>query len=148
MKEFIKTRSIGFFLAAASILFSLLNLILYIVYFMVGEGSQYASLAALLLLIGSIVCYIPLSYFKKTERIAVLLEAILLFLSFLFHIYSSYRYFTEVFYGGFNMNSLGMMNSCFLCSYIFYVLSLILSQISVYMKQSKDMENVRKEETL
>lgn len=139
MKKFFKSRGAGFYTSASAAVLSLVTLIVYLVYANKG-GMQYFSVAAAVLLAASVVFFAAGCLYKHTERLAAVFQAVLVFAALLVFIYACYRYFTEVFYGGVNAAAFEIMNKWFLASIILFFISTVLSQIGVYMRQSRRAE--------
>lgn len=146
LRGFIKTRSTGFYFASVACAISLLTFLIYLLYGTVGGGQQYFSLAALLILGGSMLAFAALCLFKQTANWAPLAQAALIFVAFLVFIYSCYRYFTTIFYSGFSFAAIGRMNGMFTASLILFFLSMVLSQIGVHMKQYRTNKEVEVQE--
>lgn len=136
MKEFLKNKGAGFYVSATAALLSLITLIVYALYATVGNGQQYFSVPALLLLAASILAFGAMCIFRPTAAWAPFVQTVLLFIAFLVYIYACYRYFTEVFYGKVNLSAFKNMNKWFFACLIFFFVSMVLSQVGVHMRQT------------
>lgn len=139
MEKFLKSKGVGFFVSATAAMLSVITLFLYALYATVGEGLQYFSLTAIILLAASFIAFGVLCIFRQTAAWAPFVQAVLLFISFLVFVYACYRYFTEVFYGGLNLVAFEIMNKWFFVSFLFYFVSMVLSQIGVHMSQTNKL---------
>ncbi len=140
MKDFFGSKAVGFYVSAAAAVLTLATLIVYVLYGTVGGGGRYFSPVALTFLILSIAAFAGMCIFKVTAPWAGFVQAAFLFVSFLVCLYTCYRYFTEVFYGGLTAQAFSMMNKYFLAMLILYFLSVIVSQVGAEMRQRKQSQ--------
>lgn len=140
VKNFFKTRRAGFYFTVAAVILSLIELIIYSMAFNDILYVQYYSTASVTCSVLAIVLGILFSCTKWTERCAPAAVALLELLAFLFFIREGYWYFTTQFYAGISWTAIITMYYGYLVSIVMYVVILIISVASMYMKQSKPCE--------
>lgn len=119
-------------------LFSLVCLVLSILSGFVYLGfyygdAKYFSVVPVVLPIAGSVLFALLTLFEVTKDYAslALLGSNLLALGFFIH--TLYLYFSEVFYSGFSFEKLGDVSLAFYLSFVFFFLSVLLSNVLFYM---------------
>lgn len=137
VKNFFKTRSLGFYFTAAAVVLALIQLIVYSVAFNDVLYVQYFSTTALVCSVLAVVLGIALSCTKWTEKCAPAAVAVLELLAFLFFIRDGYWYFTTQFFAGVTWTAIVTTYYGYMVSIIMFVVILALSVASIYMKQSK-----------
>ncbi len=142
IKNFFKTRSLGFYFTASAVVLSLIQLIIYAVAFNDIMYVQYFSTAAVVCSVLAVVLGIGLSCTKWTEQWAPAAVAALELLACLFFIKDGYWYFTTQFFAGVTWKAITTTYYGYLVSIVMFVVILGISTASIYLKQSK----VRKED--
>ena len=139
LKDFIKSRGVGFYFTIVSILLMLIQVILYAVSFSNEMFIQYKHWTVIFFMALAIVAGLGLSLTRWTRSFAPLAIFVLELLSFLMFAKYGYWYFTEVFFGGVvNAETIGSMYWGYKSSIVLYVLVLIASGASIFIKQAKN----------
>lgn len=127
-------RAFGFYLGLLTAFFSVVTGVV----FMLGYGeSEYMSMEAFTLVIAAAVAFVVLSLFRGTSSLAPVALFGLDFCSFLLYIHAIYMYLSSVFYGGFSVEALDMLDSEFVrCTLLWFVI-VVLSNICMFMRQRK-----------
>lgn len=139
-KEFLQTRNIGFYLILASIVLSIIQIIIYEVGFSATDFIKYKHFSVTLLAVFAIFVTLGLSATKWTERLAPFAMFFMELFSFLMLIKYGYMYFTELFFAGVTWTRITQMYYGYMGSIILYVLIFVISITSFFMKQSKNIE--------
>ena len=134
IKEFIKTRTAAFYVAAAA---ALLSVILSIVYACCYGKSVYMSWFAFALTLIAGLSFFALAAFRQTEAFAAAATGLLDFVGFLLFIRAAYWYLSDVFYGGFKANLLGEVAPAFYAVTVLYVVTIVASNVCVYLRKTK-----------
>lgn len=129
MKEFFKDKSYGFFVTLALIALSIVTMIIYA---SIYGGTRFMSWAGFAFVIAGVVLSIALIAFKQYRWAPALLLAAN-FLGLLFYIYYIYFHVSVVLVG---IQSAGFPPEFFVNA-VFFVLTLIVSVVNVYMPQTK-----------
>lgn len=137
VKNFFKTRKLGFYFTAAAVVLALIQLIVYAIAFNDVLYVQYRSTTAIVCSSVAIALGVLLSCTKWTEKCAPAAVALFELLAFLFFIRDGYWYFTTQFFAGVTWTAIVTTYYGYLVSVIMFVAILALSVASVYMKQSK-----------
>lgn len=137
VKNFIKTRALGFYFTLAATILAIIQAIIYSIAFNDPLYVQYFSTTALTCSIFAIVLGVILSCTKWTERWAPAAIAALELAAFMMFIRDGYRYFTTQFYGGVTTQAILSTYYGYLYSIVFFIIILGLSVASIYLKQSK-----------
>lgn len=137
IKDFFKTRRIGFYFTVVAVVLALVQLIIYSVAFNDVLHVQYRSTAAIVCSSLAIVLGVLLSCTHWTERCAPAAVALLELLAFLFFIRDGYWYFTTQFFAGVTWTAIITTYYGYLVSIVMFVVILALSVASMYMKQGK-----------
>lgn len=137
VKNFFRTRGLGFYFTVAAVVLALIQLIIYSVAFNETLYVQYFSTTAVICSVLAIVLGIGLSCTKWTEQCAPAAVAVLELLAFLFFIRDGYWYFTTQFFAGITWEAISTTYYGYLVSIIMFVVILILSVASIYMKQRR-----------
>lgn len=145
-KNFFKTRSVGFYLTMSAVVLSLIQLIIYAIAFNAELYVQYFSTAAVIWSVLAMVLGIALSCTKWTEQWAPAAVAVCELMAFLFFIKDGYWYFTTQFYAGISMQAIVTTYYGYLWSIGLFVVILLLSVASVYIRQSKKRESKNSKE--
>ena len=134
VKEFFRTRTVAFYVAAAA---AVLSVILSIVYAACYSGTSYMSWGAFALTLIAGIAFFALAAFKQTEPFAALVLGVLNFIAFILFIHDVYMYFTTIFYGGFSAALLGDIDPAFYACTVLYLIIIVASNVCVYLKSSK-----------
>lgn len=110
MRNFFKTRSVGFYVLLGGIVLSLIEAIVYYVsYAMQNEYAEYFSLAAFIIVFVAIIVTIALSLFETTERFAAVVFCAFEICIFFLFVEKTYLYLPTVFYHGFSAVALASL---------------------------------------
>lgn len=138
----LKEKTVGFYLALSA---AVLSIIAGIVYLAAYSGSVYLNTAGATLAIIAGILFMVLSIFKPTQPFAALVECVLIFISFVMFINSSYLYFSEILFGANNIAKifagLGAMNPNYAVCLLFFLIATVLSNIGIYMKPVKSVKD-------
>ncbi len=138
LKKIISGRTVGFYLATATALLSLVTAIVYVV----GYGdSEYMSWTAFALLLAAFAAFVGMTLFSVTVPWAPVALCGLDFIAFLLYIHAIYMYLSEVFYGGVTLSAMAQLNSFFVICTVFMLIAVIAGNVSVYLKQEKEQED-------
>lgn len=137
IKNFFKTRGVGFYLTVAAVILALVQLIIYSVAFNDILYVQYRSTTAIVCSSLAIVLGVLFSCTMWTERCAPAAVALLELLAFLFFIRDGYWYFTTQFFAGVTWTAIVTTYYGYLVSIVMFVVILVLSVASMYIRQSK-----------
>lgn len=136
--DILRPRSAGFIVSAVSAVFSILAAVVYAVGY---HNTVYMSWTVFALALVGPCVFALLSVFKVTERFAPLAAGILNFATFLLFIRVTYLYLSEVFFAGISLDAISKMNPIYPVCLFSLLVSFVLSNVSVYLRQSKnDME--------
>ncbi len=127
----------GFYLAGLT---AILSVVTAIVYAMGYSESSFMSWTACGLAVAAAALFIALSLFKGTSSLAPVALFSLDFVSFLAYIHATYMYLSEVFYGGFSFEAMKLLDSTYVLCTVLWLSVVILSNISIYTKQRKTVE--------
>lgn len=140
VKNFFKTRRIGFYFTVVAVILAVVQLIIYSIAFNDVLYVQYRSTAAIVCSSLAIVLGVLLSCTRWTERCAPAAVALLELLAFLFFIRDGYWYFTTQFFAGVTWTAIVTTYYGYLVSIVMFVVILALSVASMYLKQGKAPE--------
>lgn len=135
IREFFQRKTVGFYLSCAAAVLAVVTGFIYRSGF--KDQAVYYSTAAVALPIVAAGTFLLLCPFRWTEKYAPLTLLILSFIGFLVYIHTVYMYLSEVFYAGINADTIALLSKEFIFSTLFYLLTIIFSNIGVWMKQSK-----------
>ena len=141
LKEFFKSKGIGFYLVAAASLLAFVQFIIYIVAFTNIEYRNYMHWSVIFFAVLAIAGGIALSVFRKTANYAPIAFTVCELLSFLFFIRFGYMYFSTQFFGGVTVELIFGMYFGYLWSIILYVVALIVGNVAIYMKKLRTQES-------
>lgn len=134
LKEFFKTRSAAFYVAAAA---AVLSVILSIVYACCYGNTEYMSWFAFALTLIAGLAFFALALFRQTQAFASAVTGLLDFIGFLLFIRGVYWYFSTVFFGGFKASLLGEVDPAFYAVTVLYVVTIAVSNVCVYLRIAK-----------
>ena len=138
LKDFIKTRTTGFYISSVGALLCLISSFIYWGGY-VGSpdiGSYYNVGVPLLLLFGSLI-FVGMILFDVTSKFATPVLWIITLAAFCLDIRTSYMYLTTVFFGGVTWDAFATMNMGFFLPLLFMLIALILSFIGIIKKQGR-----------
>ena len=138
-KEFLKTRTVGYYIMIVTAILALVENIIYVVYYHGIDLLRYYSQTAFILPFFAIVACVALSMFKVTHKWAPLALFGIELSAFVLFIDSTYMYLSSAFYGGVSVDVILQLNPGFLICVVFYVVILALSIATVFMKGRKEL---------
>ncbi len=145
LKNYFKSKALGFYFTAAVVVLSFLQLIVYIAAFTPVSWESYMPLDGHILFgIGNHIGA-GLSVLKMTSPWAPVAATLMEFLSLLMFVRYGYMYFSQIFFGGFSFALVFQMYYGYLVSIILYILILGLGTASIFFKQTKAVENCKTE---
>lgn len=130
-------KTVGFYFSVVSMILLILSMVLYKTKF-TGILSEYYSNVVFIPAIIGLVLSVILLIFNKTSKYSPIVLWVCTFISFLLFIQAIYMYFTGVFYNGVTSEAIALINKGVLVSVVFYLITCIISNIAVWLKQSKD----------
>jgi len=130
-------KTVGFYFSVVSIILLILSMVLYKTKF-TGILSEYYSNVVFIPAIIGLVLSVILLIFNKTSKYSPIVLWVCTFISFLLFIQAIYMYFTGVFYNGVTSEAIALINKGVLVSVVFYLITCVISNIAVWLKQSKD----------
>lgn len=137
LKDYFKSKALGFYFTAAVVLLSFVQLIVYVAAFTPVSWESYMHWTVIFFSVLAIVSGIGLSVFKATSSWAPAAATLMEFLSFLMFIRYGYMYFSQIFFSGVTLSLIFQMYYGYLVSIIFYVVTLGLGVAAVSLKQNK-----------
>lgn len=130
-------KTVGFYFSVVSMILLILSMILYKTKF-TGILSEYYNNVVFIPAIIGLVLSVILLIFNKTSKYSPIVLWVCTFISFLLFIQAIYMYFTGVFYNGVTSEAIALINKGVLVSVVFYLITCVISNIAVWLKQSKD----------
>lgn len=130
-------KTVGFYFSVVSMILLILSMVLYKTKF-TGILSEYYSNVVFIPAIIGLVLSVILLIFNKTSKYSPIVLWVCTFISFLLFIQAIYMYFTGVFYNGVTFEAIALINKGVLVSVVFYLITCVISNIAVWLKQSKD----------
>lgn len=130
-------KTVGFYFSVASMILLILSMVLYKAKF-TGILSEYYNNVVFIPAIIGLVLSVILLIFNKTSKYSPIVLWVCTFISFLLFIQAIYMYFTGVFYNGVTSEAIALINKGVLVSVVFYLITCVISNIAVWLKQSKD----------
>lgn len=130
-------KTVGFYFSVVSMILLILSMVLYKTKF-TGILSEYYSNVVFIPAIIGLVLSVILLIFNKTSKYSPIVLWVCTFISFLLFIQAIYMYFTGVFYNGVTSEAIALINKGVLVSVVFYLITCVISNIAVWLKQSKD----------
>lgn len=130
-------KTVGFYFSVVSMILLILSMVLYKTKF-TGILSEYYSNVVFIPSIIGLVLSVILLIFNKTSKYSPIVLWVCTFISFLLFIQAIYMYFTGVFYNGVTSEAIALINKGVLVSVVFYLITCVISNIAVWLKQSKD----------
>ncbi len=130
-------KTVGFYFSVVSMILLILSMVLYKTKF-TGILSEYYNNVVFIPAIIGLVLSVILLIFNKTSKYSPIVLWVCTFISFLLFIQAIYMYFTGVFYNGVTSEAIALINKGVLVSVIFYLITCVISNIAVWLKQSKD----------
>lgn len=130
-------KTVGFYFSVESMILLILSMVLYKTKF-TGILSEYYNNVVFIPAIIGLVLSVILLIFNKTSKYSPIVLWVCTFISFLLFIQAIYMYFTGVFYNGVTSEAIALINKGVLVSVVFYLITCVISNIAVWLKQSKD----------
>lgn len=130
-------KTVGFYFSVVSMILLILSMVLYKTKF-TGILSEYYNNVVFIPAIIGFVLSVILLIFNKTSKYSPIVLWVCTFISFLLFIQAIYMYFTGVFYNGVTSEAIALINKGVLVSVVFYLITCVISNIAVWLKQSKD----------
>lgn len=130
-------KTVGFYFSVVSMILLILSMVLYKTKF-TGILSEYYNNVVFIPAIIGLVLSVILLIFNKTSKYSSIVLWVCTFISFLLFIQAIYMYFTGVFYNGVTSEAIALINKGVLVSVVFYLITCVISNIAVWLKQSKD----------
>lgn len=130
-------KTVGFYFSVVSMILLILSMVLYKTKF-TGILSEYYNNVVFIPAIIGLVLSVILLIFNKTSNYSPIVLWVCTFISFLLFIQAIYMYFTGVFYNGVTSEAIALINKGVLVSVVFYLITCVISNIAVWLKQSKD----------
>lgn len=130
-------KTVGFYFSVVSMILLILSMVLYKTKF-TGILSEYYNNVVFIPAIIGLVLSVILLIFNKTSKYSPIVLWVCTFISFLLFIQAIYMYFTGVFYNGVTSEAIALINKVVLVSVVFYLITCVISNIAVWLKQSKD----------
>lgn len=130
-------KTVGFYFSVVSMILLILSMVLYKTKF-TGILSKYYNNVVFIPAIIGLVLSVILLIFNKTSKYSPIVLWVCTFISFLLFIQAIYMYFTGVFYNGVTSEAIALINKGVLVSVVFYLITCVISNIAVWLKQSKD----------
>lgn len=130
-------KTVGFYFSVVSMILLILSMVLYKTKF-TGILSEYYNNVVFIPAIIGLVLSVILLIFNKTSKYSPIVLWVCTFISFLLFIQAIYMYFTGVFYNGVTSEAIALINKGVLVSVVFYLITCVISNIAVWLKQSKD----------
>ena len=130
-------KTVGFYFSVVSMILLILSMVLYKTKF-TGILSEYYNNVVFIPAIIGLILSVILLIFNKTSKYSPIVLWVCTFISFLLFIQAIYMYFTGVFYNGVTSEAIALINKGVLVSVVFYLITCVISNIAVWLKQSKD----------
>lgn len=130
-------KTVGFYFSVVSMILLILSMVLYKTKF-TGILSEYYNNVVFIPAIIGLVLSVILLIFNKTSKYSPIVLWVCTFISFLLFIQAIYMYFTGVFYNGVTSEAIALINKGVLVSVVFYLITCVISNIAIWLKQSKD----------
>lgn len=130
-------KTVGFYFSVVSMILLILSMVLYKTKFTGILSEYYNNVVFIPAIIGLVLSGILL-IFNKTSKYSPIVLWVCTFISFLLFIQAIYMYFTGVFYNGVTSEAIALINKGVLVSVVFYLITCVISNIAVWLKQSKD----------
>lgn len=134
-------KMMGFYISIASIVSLFIALFTYVFGFN-DTLLEYNNPMPLVIGIIGILVFAILLVFKPTANYSPMVLWAFNFISFLIYIVNIYMYFTGVFYNGVTFEALQLIEPIVMVSIIFFVVSIILSNVAMYIKHLKKEEEL------
>ena len=145
LKNFFKSKALGFYFTAAVVALSLVQLIVYVAAFTPVSWESYMHWTVIFFSVLAILSGIGLALFKITSPWAPAAATLMEFLSFLMFMRYGYMYFSQVFYSGISLSLIFQMYYGYLVSIILYIVIFGLGVAAMSIKQNKPEENTKVE---
>lgn len=143
VKDFFKSRRLGFYFTVAAVLLALIQVIIYAAAFSTIRFVVYKHWSVILFSVFAILAGIGLSCTKWTETFAPVAILVFEVLSFVMFVKFGYMYFSEHFYGGVTLETIFSLHYGYLGSIILYILTWAVCAAAMFMRQSKKVQAER-----
>ena len=147
VKEFFKSRALGFWFTTAAVILSVARLSVYIAGFTLPAWESYFHWTVVFFSVVAIAAGIALSVFDTTAPYAAAATTLFEFLSFLMFMRYGYMYFSQIFFGGISLSLFFQMHFGYLWCILLYVAVFGIGIAGMFLKQSKK-EAERQKETV
>lgn len=148
LKDFFKSRSIGFYFTVIAVLFAVIQLIIYAVAFSAVAFVKYKHWSVILCSVFAIILGLGFSCTRWTQTFAPLAVLVFELLSFLMFVKYGYMYFSELFFAGISATAISQMYYGYMASIIFYVLCWASGIAAMFLRQSKNAKIQKGAETV
>ena len=143
LKNYFKSKALGFYFTMAVVVLSFVQLIVYVAAFTPVSWESYMHWTVIFFSVLAIISGIGLSVLKVTSPWAPVAATLMEFLSLLMFVRYGYMYFSQIFFGGFSLALVFQMYYGYLVSLILYVCILGVGTASIFLKQTKRAENCK-----
>ena len=130
-------KTVGFYFSIVSMILLIISMVLYKTKFTRILSEYYNSVVFIPAIIG-LVLGVILLIFNKTAKYSPIVLWVCTFISFLLFIQAIYMYFTGVFYNGVTSEAISLIDKGVLVSVVFYLIACVISNVAVWLKQSKN----------
>ena len=130
-------KTVGFYFSIVSMILLIISMVLYKTNF-TGILSEYYNSVVFIPSIIGLVLGVILLIFNKTAKYSPIVLWVCTFISFLLFIQAIYMYFTGVFYNGVTSEAISLIDKGVLVSVVFYLIACVISNVAVWLKQSKN----------
>lgn len=138
LKEFFKSKTIGFYVTIAAIILSVVQAIIYPVAFAAQAYVPYSHWSTTVFAVIGIVGGAALLCFKKTQDFAPAVVGLFELLSFYMFIRYGYMYFSTLFFGGISLELIFQMYYGYLWSIILYLVTFVLCIVAIFTKKERN----------
>lgn len=101
---------------------------------------EYKNSSAVIPFFIGIALYIEMLLINKTQKYASFVLWVFSFISFLLFVNCIYMYFSGVFFNGISLEAFALIDKNILLSVIFYLLCLVLSNVSIYLVKKHEIK--------
>lgn len=140
VKDFFKSRRIGFYLTVAAVILALVQLIVYAAAFSASDFIRYKHWSVILFSVFAMLFGLGLGLTRWTEPFAPLAVFVFELISFLMFAKYGYMYFSELFFAGVTAEAVSQMYYGYMASIVLYVLIWGVSIAAFFTHQSKKMK--------
>lgn len=145
LKNYFKSKALGFYFTAAVVALSIAQLIVYVAAFTPVSWESYMHWTVIFFSVLAILSGIGLSVMKITSPWAPVAATLMEFLSFLMFMRYGYMYFSQIFYSGISLTLIFQMYYGYLISIILYLVIFGLGIAAISLRQNKPDGNAKVE---